>query len=104
MATDETTESTESTESTQRGVGELLDMSTYQGMTDSEIQSLIDYWRKYGYDEGYAAHEIDAASATQSELLASANAAYEASQKAFDAAIQTQVNFMTYDGSVTASE
>lgn len=99
MATDETSGTSEATE-TQRSVGELLNMSTYQGMSDAEIQSLVDYWRKYGYDEGYAAHESDAASATQSELLASANSAYEASQKAFDAAIQTQVSFMTYDGSV----
>lgn len=97
---DEITTEEEATTTEDRSIGDLLDCKTYQGMTDTEIQSLIDYWRQYGYSEGYTACETAQTNATQSALIESANAAYDASQKAFDAAIQTQVNFLVYDGSV----
>lgn len=100
MTTDDTTTDDTTTE-TQRSVGDLLELDTYQGMTDAEIQSLIDYWRQYGYNEGYVAKEIETTTATQDTLVTAAQDAYESSQKAFDAAIQTQVTFAVYDGSVS---
>lgn len=95
-----TDEQTATSDETQRSVGELLQCDTYQDMTDAEIQSLVNYWRAYGYSEGHVACESEHTTATQAELASAASAAYEASQKAFDAAIQTQVNFLVYDGSV----
>lgn len=47
MTTDGTTEATETTESeattTKRSIGELLSLGTFQGCTDEEIQSIIDF-------------------------------------------------------------
>lgn len=87
-------------ESTTRSLSELLDASTYQGMTDTEIQTIVDYWRQHAYNEGYTACQTDTSIATQNALVDAANTAYAASQAAFDAAIQTQVSFMTYDGGI----
>lgn len=87
-------------ESTTRSLSELLDASTYQGMTDTEIQTIVDYWRQYAYNEGYTACQTDTSIATQNALVDAANTAYATSQAAFDAAIQTQVSFMTYDGGI----
>lgn len=87
-------------ESTTRSLSELLDASTYQGMTDTEIQTIVDYWRQHAYNEGYTACQTDTSIATQNALVDAANTAYASSQAAFDAAIQTQVSFMTYDGGI----
>lgn len=87
-------------ESTTRSLSELLDASTYQGMTDTEIQTIVDYWRQHAYNEGYTACQTDTSVATQNALVDAANTAYATSQAAFDAAIQTQVSFMTYDGGI----
>lgn len=35
---------TEATETVQRSVTKLVELDTFQGMTDAEIQSLIDYY------------------------------------------------------------
>lgn len=57
MTTDETTVDTTETETTetettetaptQRSVSELLRLKTYQGMTDAEIESLIEFYKDY---------------------------------------------------------
>lgn len=48
MTTDETTVDTETAETApaQRSVYELLMLKTYQGMTDAEIESLIEYHKE----------------------------------------------------------
>lgn len=100
MTTENEESMTADEESTTRSLSELLDASTYQGMTDTEIQTIVDYWRQYAYNEGYTACQVDTSIATQNALVDAANTAYASSQAAFDAAIQTQVSFMTYDGGI----
>lgn len=53
-----TTENEVTTEQTQRTVQELLNLDTYQGMTDEEIQSLIDYYQQVGYDTALGTAQI----------------------------------------------
>lgn len=53
-----TTENENITEQTPRTVQELLALDTYQGMTDEEIQSLIDYYQQVGYDTALGTAQI----------------------------------------------
>ena len=53
-----TTENENVAEQTQRTVQELLGLDTYQGMTDDEIQSLIDYYQQVGYDTALGTAQI----------------------------------------------
>ncbi len=53
-----TTENENVAEQTQRTVQELLNLDTYQGMTDEEIQSLIDYYQQVGYDTALGTAQI----------------------------------------------
>lgn len=53
-----TTENEVTTEQTPRTVQELLNLDTYQGMTDEEIQSLIDYYQQVGYDTALGTAQI----------------------------------------------
>lgn len=53
-----TTENENLAEQTPRTVQELLALDTYQGMTDEEIQSLIDYYQQVGYDTALGTAQI----------------------------------------------
>lgn len=53
-----TTENENVVEQTARPVQELLNLDTYQGMTDEEIQSLIDYYQQVGYDTALGTAQI----------------------------------------------
>lgn len=53
-----TTENENVAEQTPRTVQELLNLDTYQGMTDEEIQSLIDYYQQVGYDTALGTAQI----------------------------------------------
>lgn len=53
-----TTENENVAEQTSRTVQELLNLDTYQGMTDEEIQSLIDYYQQVGYDTALGTAQI----------------------------------------------
>lgn len=52
------TENETTTEQTPRTVQQLLSLDTYQGMTDEEIQSLIDYYQRLGYDTALGTAQI----------------------------------------------
>lgn len=64
-----------------RTIQQLLSLDTYQGMTDEEIQSLIDYYQQLGYDTALGTAQIaiwsqaaqtvvDGAEANHAELMA----------------------------------
>jgi hypothetical protein len=53
-----TTENENVAERTPRTIQELLNLDTYQGMTDEEIQSLIDYYQQVGYDTALGTAQI----------------------------------------------
>lgn len=76
-----TTDVTETTESgdtsgeqpVQRSVHELLKLSTFQGMTDAEIQSLIDYYVEVAHNDEHT----KAVQATEIQTMNAQCAAYD---------------------------
>lgn len=77
-----TTDVTETTDSgdtsgeqpVQRSVHELLKLSTFQGMTDAEIQSLIDYYVEVAHNDEHT----KAVQATEIQTMNAQCAAYDA--------------------------
>lgn len=69
------------TENNPRGLGELLSMDTYQGMTDEEIQMIIDNEKNKAYNAG----NLAALESETSIYMQAAHKQYAAvSQKAAD--------------------
>lgn len=98
MATDDgTTETGGGTGTTteQRSVEELRKLTTYQGMTDAEVQSLVDYYRQQSYQQGYSACETSAQQTQQAQLTSDSQAAWEAAQKSLETATSTAATFQT---------
>lgn len=71
----ETTESgdTSSEQPVQRSVHELLKLGTFQGMTDAEIQSLIDYYVEVAHNDEHT----KAVQATEIQTMNAQCAAYD---------------------------
>ena len=90
-----TEETSEETTETQRSVQELLKLDTYQGMTNAEIQSLIDYTAKMSYTEGANSVATDAISAGYQALADEATAAHDALAASVSAAINAAATFAT---------
>ena len=77
--TTDVTETTESGETSgeqpvQRSVHELLKLGTFQGMTDAEIQSLIDYYVEVAHNDEHT----KAVQATEIQTMNAQCAAYDA--------------------------
>lgn len=89
MATDETVGIIE----TPRTVDVLLNCSTYQGMTDVEIQSLIDYWQSLGYEKGYKVAREEGISEAFKNAQAVLEDAAAKSTAAFEAACKISTTF-----------
>lgn len=90
---EETTEGTN--EKTQRSVQELLKLDTYQGMTDAEIQSLIDYTAKTSYTQGANDVATDTINAGYQTLVDEATSAHDALAASVNAAISATAAFAT---------
>ena len=60
---------TEQTEVTTRDIATLLALETYQGMTDEEIQSIIDYKMRYAFDAGASSAAAAATTEAMNEML-----------------------------------
>lgn len=86
-------ETSEETASTQRSVQELLKLDTFQGMTDAEIQSLIDYTAKMSYTEGASSVATDTINAGYQTLADEATAAHDALAASVNAAISATATF-----------
>ena len=76
--TTDVTETTDSGETSgeqpvQRSVHELLKLSTFQGMTDAEIQSLIDYYVEVAHNDEHT----KAVQATEIQTMNAQCAAYD---------------------------
>lgn len=89
--TEETAEGTR--EETQRSVQELLKLDTFQGMTDAEIQSLIDYTAKTSYTQGANDVATDAINAGYKTLVDEATSAHDALAASVNAAISATAAF-----------
>lgn len=90
-----TEEISEETTETQRSVQELLKLDTYQGMTDAEIQSLIDYTAKTSYTQGANDVATDTINAGYQTLVDEATSAHDALAASVSAAISATAAFAT---------
>lgn len=88
-------ETSEETTETQRSVQNLLKLDTFQGMTDAEIQSLIDYTAKMSYTEGASSVAADTINAGYKTLADEATAAHDALAASVSAAINATATFAT---------
>lgn len=92
-----TTEVTEVEEQEQRSISELLQLDTYQGMTDAEIQSLIDFYKEDSYNQGYHAGEIAALAQEWDKVVANSEAAAARAEAAFNMAVNSVVKLESVD-------
>lgn len=92
MTTEDTT-SEETTEETQRSVQELLKLDTYQGMTDAEIKSIIDYTAKTNYTQGAADASTEAINTGYQALVDEAASAHSALAQSLTDAINAAATF-----------
>ena len=109
MTTDDTTTqapaSTEGTETeqTQRSAHELLKLKTFQGMTDAEIQSIIDYRVSVAHDD----EVTKLAQATEIQVMNAQCAAYDALRDDANSvlkkvlAVPLSLGTVSQDGTVT---
>lgn len=86
-----TEETTEVEEQKQRSVSELLQLDTYQGMTDAEIQSLIDFYKDESFNKGYASGETAATLSKWDEVKAQSQEALDMAEAAFNMAVLSTV-------------
>lgn len=98
MTTDNNEVSTEVTEEVkQRSVSELLQLDTYQGMTDAEIQSIIDYYKEDSYNQGWQAGNTSAVLTELESAKEQSAKAYETAEAAFNMAINSVVKLESVD-------
>ena len=92
MTTDET-----ATQDTQRSVHELLKLKTFQGMTDAEIQSLIDYRVSVAHDD----EVTRGAQATEIQSMNAQCAAYDALRDDANSVLKKVLEFPLSLGTVS---
>lgn len=86
-------------ETTQRSVQELLKLDTYQGMSDDEIQSIVDYRSKTSYTQGKADARTAAIDAGYESLKATSETAYQSISDSLAQALNLRAAFATVGAS-----
>lgn len=89
---------TTTSESSQRNVDTLLKLGTYQGMSDAEIQSIIDYKTGLAYQDGATSAVKTAADDAMAKLLENNETARQTAAAAFDNAVLSHINFTSVGG------
>ena len=82
----------------QRDVNVLLELGTYQGMTDAEIQSLIDYWKGVAASEARDELRHDAQYVAECNLLDARTAQAEAAASVLQSMLEIQIPWVTVGG------
>lgn len=77
---------------------QLLKAPSYEGMTSEQIQSIIDYREQIAYEKGKTDEEVKRLDELESSLIDAVNAAREAADANFKAAISTKPEFETVEG------
>lgn len=75
----------------QRTVSELLQLDTYQGMTDEEITSIINFYQQQSYTEGKAAGFSDGSLSALDEIQSMTSNALANAEAAFNNAITSTI-------------
>lgn len=76
-----------------RDIDVLLHMSSFQDMTDEEIQMVIDKRREFAYQEGANSVDDSLYQEHTQKILANSEAAAARAEAAFNAAIESSVVF-----------
>ena len=90
---DETTETTPK----KRSVAELISLGTYQGMTDEEIQSIIDFEKNLAEQNGRIEALKQTDIVTMNEILESNRAAQQHSEEVLKSVLTTPLKLATID-------
>lgn len=76
-----------------RSLETLLKSTTYQGMTDIEIQAIIDYRCSVSYERGYSDARSEYNDEQTRAMIDHWNAQAETAEAAFNAAVMSAVKF-----------
>lgn len=90
---DETTETTPK----KRSVAELISLGTYQGMTDEEIQSIIDFEKNLAEQNGRIEALKQTDIVTMNEILESNRAAQQHSEEVLKSVLTVPLKLATID-------
>lgn len=90
---DETTETTPK----KRSVAELISLGTYQGMTDEEIQSIIDFEKNLAEQNGRIEALKQTDIVTMNEILESNRAAQQHSEEVLKSILTAPLKLATID-------
>lgn len=78
-----------------RDIDVLMHMDTYQGMTDEEINLVIEKHKELSYNEGETSVKQDLYAEMENKLVAATQEASDKAQAAFEKACALQCNFAT---------
>lgn len=78
-------------ENKKRSVSELLQLNTFQGMSDEEIQSLIDFYKEQSFNVGKTEGFNEGMGAKMDEIITASQAARDKAEAAFNAAVNSVV-------------
>ena len=82
----------------QRDVNVLLGLGTYQGMTDAEIQSIIDFYVDDAKSETRSSMKLDAQFVAECQLRDAYTAYVEASAGVLQSMLEIQIPWVTVGG------
>ena len=82
----------------QRDINVLLEMDTFQDMTDAEIQSVIDYFRNMGRMEGRIEATLDEQLIAEQQIVQAHIANVEASKAVLQSMLDMKIPWVTVGG------
>lgn len=100
MTTSNDTSTSITEEAKNRSVNELLKLTTYQGMTDSEIDSLIDYNVNLARMNGMVDAKAAIMSETNNAIIEEQKQSCANSQKVLESLLNRPVTLVSNDGSM----
>lgn len=103
MTTTDTEQVEETVEETveKRKIDDLLKADTYQGMTDEEIQSIVDYYKADYYQKGYNAAMSDEAKKTSATILSAMEQRQREARSRYLDALAVKTTFARTTGSIS---
>ena len=95
--TADTAASQDDTQPKKRSVAELISLETYQGMTDEEIQSIIDFEKNLAEQNGRIEALKQTDIVTMNEILESNRAAQQHSEEVLKSVLTAPLKLATID-------
>lgn len=82
----------------QRDINVLLEMDSFQDMTDAEIQSVIDYFRAMGRTEGRIEATLDEQLIAEQQIVQAHIASVEAANAVLQSMLEVRIPWVTVGG------